>query len=272
MLEQTRPDGHGRARGLVSGRQSGSRVDARTFAPPPELTGVVASYWTTAWNLEGQAPHVAEILADPCVTIAIEAGKSRIVGVATRLWRRELANSGRIRAAKIRAGAASLILGKPIADLTDRILPLRVRFEDAEALETAVLAPAEDEDGLARLSDWLAACVDRGGDPGAGEAMAAVAAIAGNPEITAAGQVATLCGVGERALQRLFRDHVGATPKWVIRRLRLQEAALRLERGEGASLARLAADLGYADQAHLARDFKSATGRSPKDFRRAVWS
>jgi AraC-like DNA-binding protein len=56
----------------------------------------------------------------------------------------------------------------------------------------------------------------------------------------------------------------------VIRRKRLQEVALRIERGDRRSLARLAAELGYTDQAHLARDFKSATGKSPTEFAASV--
>jgi AraC-like DNA-binding protein len=63
---------------------------------------------------------------------------------------------------------------------------------------------------------------------------------------------------------------VGAPPKWLIRRVRLQEAALRIERGDGPSLAGLAAELGYADQAHLARDFKRAVGKSPGEFAKSV--
>ncbi|MEO1173658.1 MAG: helix-turn-helix domain-containing protein, partial [Myxococcota bacterium] len=33
----------------------------------------------------------------------------------------------------------------------------------------------------------------------------------------------------------------------------------------------LALDLGYADQAHLTRDFKAMTGKTPSQFRTAVW-
>src|SRR5690606_24822112 len=86
-LEETRPDGHGRSRGLVSGRRSGSRVESRTFAPPPALACVVECFWVARWDLRGQDPHVVELLADPCVNVAFEAGESRVVGVSTRLWR-----------------------------------------------------------------------------------------------------------------------------------------------------------------------------------------
>ena len=63
---------------------------------------------------------------------------------------------------------------------------------------------------------------------------------------------------------------MGASPKWVIRRNRLQEVAARIERGEGTTLTTLAAELGYTDQAHLARDFKSVVGKSPSDFATSV--
>jgi len=68
-------------------------------------------------------------------------------------------------------------------------------------------------------------------------------------------------------LQRIFREHVGASPKWVIRVRRLQDAAMRIERRE-IGLAALAAELGYTDQAHFARDFKAIVGKTPIEFAR----
>jgi AraC-like DNA-binding protein len=75
-------------------------------------------------------------------------------------------------------------------------------------------------------------------------------------------------GLTERRLQRLFADYVGVSPKWVMRRARLHEAALRVEADGPASVnwAVLAADLGYADQAHLARDFTATLGVSPSRY------
>ncbi|KAA0075682.1 AraC family transcriptional regulator [Paraburkholderia sp. T12-10] len=58
------------------------------------------------------------------------------------------------------------------------------------------------------------------------------------------------------------------SPKWVIRRYRLQEVAQRLTTGHNVKLADLAAELGYFDQAHLARDFTRLFGCSPSNYRR----
>ncbi len=77
---------------------------------------------------------------------------------------------------------------------------------------------------------------------------------------------AAALGVGLRTLERLFARHVGVSPKWVIRRYRLREAAEQLRSTPGIALAGLAASLGYADQAHFARDFKAVIGLSPRAF------
>ena len=69
-----------------------------------------------------------------------------------------------------------------------------------------------------------------------------------------------------RALQRLFAEYVGVSPKWTIRRYRLQEAAERLAAAESVDWPALALDLGYADQAHFIRDFKRMIGRAPAEY------
>jgi AraC-like DNA-binding protein len=75
--------------------------------------------------------------------------------------------------------------------------------------------------------------------------------------------LAAVCGVSVRGLQRMFADYVGVSPKWVMRRARLHEAALRADGGEPVDWAALALDLGYADQAHLTRDFTATIGVPP---------
>ncbi len=71
---------------------------------------------------------------------------------------------------------------------------------------------------------------------------------------------------GEVRLQRLFADYVGVGPKWVIRRYRLHEITERMAAGGRIDWARLAAELGYADQAHLSRDFTAIVGESSTQY------
>lgn len=235
----------------------------------------MSTYWTSAWDLPEDAPHTVELLGDPCIHVVFERGRgldeSRVVGVWTRLWRRTLAGRGRIRAVKLRAGAARAFLSSPAVTYACRIIKLTsalaITAADDARLQRAVLDPDDDAEGFAALERRL---VDARRDDASGHSSLAVAIVdrvAADPELTTTERLAEVSGLGARALQRLFREHVGASPKWVIRRLRLQEVAVRLDRGDAVSLADLAAELGYTDQAHLARDFKAATGRPPSQLR-----
>jgi AraC-like DNA-binding protein len=155
----------------------------------------------------------------------------------------------------------------PAFRFSNRINPLSAVFgEDVTDLERAVLVPEQDDEAFAVFQAWLRKQRIASEAAPVSLATALIDRISKDPKITTAERLAAVSGLGLRALQRLFREYVGASPKWVIRRNRLQEVALRLERGEGPTLAALAAELGYTDQAHLARDFKSVVDKSPSEF------
>ena len=79
--------------------------------------------------------------------------------------------------------------------------------------------------------------------------------------------LSVLAGVTARTLQRMFAEHAGVTPTWVIRRYRLLEAAEQARlHGDEVSWSGLAADLGYSDQAHLVRDFRAHLGTTPAAY------
>lgn len=67
----------------------------------------------------------------------------------------------------------------------------------------------------------------------------------------------------ERTLRRRFVQHFGYGPQTLARLLRYQRF-LQLARAEPSTpLAHLAADAGYADQPHLARESRRLAGRPP---------
>jgi transcriptional regulator GlxA family with amidase domain len=79
-------------------------------------------------------------------------------------------------------------------------------------------------------------------------------------------QLADLAGTSVRSLQRLFATYVGVSPKAVLARYRLQDAAAAIDDGEVEDLAGLAASLGWFDQAHFSRDFRSVVGMTPSAY------
>jgi AraC-like DNA-binding protein len=74
-------------------------------------------------------------------------------------------------------------------------------------------------------------------------------------------------GWSDRHLRSRFREETGLTPKAAARVIRFDRARRRLQvlatSGEQPSLASLAADCGYYDQAHLAREFRELAGCAP---------
>lgn len=266
-LEETRPTGNGRSRGLVSSRASGARVDARMFAAPADLDDVVERLWEGSWDLRGQADHAVEMIGDPAIHLAFEDGRGRVVGVWDRMWTRTLSGRGRVRAAKLRPGAAQAFLPGDAIAYINRMTPLADLFDDAGALAARVLGPDDPEAGLLALAAWLRA--QRRADPG-GVVASRLVERARASHISRVDALAATEGRSVRAVQRLFRRHVGASPKWVVRWIRLQEAAVRVEAGDVLDLAQLAYDLDYSDQAHLARDFRAATGRTLTAFAASV--
>jgi AraC-like DNA-binding protein len=81
--------------------------------------------------------------------------------------------------------------------------------------------------------------------------------------------LAAAAGTTPRTAGRTIRAHLGVSPKWLIERRRLQAAATRLFAEPATELAALAAELGYADQAHFTRRYRAVLGETPDQTRRA---
>lgn len=77
--------------------------------------------------------------------------------------------------------------------------------------------------------------------------------------------LATEIGCSRRYLHARFREQVGLAPKTVARLIRFGAVRRRIERTP-ARWADVAYDCGYADQAHLNRDFRELAGTTPTDF------
>jgi AraC-like DNA-binding protein len=122
--------------------------------------------------------------------------------------------------------------------------------------------------GALRLLDGAtAAPYDVAGAAWAGAAWAGAASAGG------AAPMARLCrelAVSRRTLERLFAEQVGLAPRTYARLRRVGAAAAALERaarGPAGSLSALAHGLGYADHAHMTREFTRVMGVTPSRYR-----
>jgi AraC-like DNA-binding protein len=83
-------------------------------------------------------------------------------------------------------------------------------------------------------------------------------------------QVAAAAHATVRTLERNFKQAAGYTVKDVSGLMRFEQVRNHLWCSPDANLASLAQQLGYADQAHLSREFKRYTGTTPAAFARKI--
>ncbi|HEX8865958.1 MAG TPA: AraC family transcriptional regulator, partial [Lentzea sp.] len=107
-------------------------------------------------------------------------------------------------------------------------------------------------------------------DSGAGDralvARAREAIVAGDPASAGLISLAGLLGVSPYRLSRAFTRELGVSLTRYRNRVRVAFALDRLEAGE-TGFAQLAADLGFADQAHLSRTVREHLGHTPTALR-----
>lgn len=228
--------------------------------PSPALAGVVDRIWWATWDLSGQPPF--RQLLPPAAGVHLTfptGGEPLLRGVHRRHFHRVLSGSGGVLGVAFTPGTFRRFLGVGVDALTDRTVAAASVF--GPDLPAVLPGDTTVVDGF--LSSRLPAP-----DPAGDEVAYWVRHAATAPDLRRVDEFAAVCGVGVRRLQRLFAEHVGAGPKWLLRRFRLREVTNTLAAAPGSPLdwAGLAADLGYADQAHLSRDFTAMFGEPPTTY------
>jgi AraC-like DNA-binding protein len=256
------------SRGILDPGRLLRQVRFRRRLPTPALQAYVEHYWLIDWELT--EPFEQRVVPHPAVNVVFHgpAGgpeTAEVAGPAGELFAITLHGAGRTSGVQFRPGGFRPFWRRPVAELTGRRRPL-----EAVGLPTAgPVCPGTDDDRCRRLDALLTGWAPRP-DPLAAEATALVEEIRADRGIRRVDDFARRQGVSTRRLQRLFLDHVGVGPKWVIRRYRLQEAIEQAAAGGPLDWATLATDLGYSDQAHLVREFTAVTGVSPAAYARSL--
>lgn len=212
-------------------------MDYRETPPPVPLAGLVKTRWTLEAGGAADEWLPQHATPDGCIEIIRRiCGRSRwdgdqpasfVVGLVDRPQLFEISGDAAFEALRLWPWAWSVIGDVAPAALHGRwqAIPL----PDFAAIEARLSAAT----GMGRIG----------------------AALIAAPSVAA---MSAATGMNPRALQRWFAHHVGVPPRAFLRLLRFQSAFETLP-GE-ASLAGHAAAQGFADQAHMARAFRTLAG------------
>ena len=220
-------------------------MDYRETPPPPHLAGLIKARWTLAGGGDAAEWLPQQATPDGCIEIIRRTrGRSRwdgeqpagfVVGLVARPQPFEIGGDAAFEAIRLWPWAWSVV-----GDVTIGTLAGRWAAWDAPAFDM-IEARLAAEPGLEAI----------------GAAILAAPTVAAMSDATA---------MPPRALQRWFARQVGLPPRaWL--RLRRFKSAFETLPGED-SLAGHAAAQGYADQAHMAREFRTLAGVAASTARR----
>jgi AraC-like DNA-binding protein len=260
--------------------------EAARAAPAPPLRGLIASYH--GYRQAGLPPVLHRGLPSPYLTLIITlddplivarhpdpaAAPGRYLTLAGGLHTTPalISHGGRQSGVQVAVSplAARPLLGLPAGELA----ALDVDAADvlgpaATELHERMRAAASWPERFALLDRLLLARADRGQavSPGIARAWQLVLGSGGTIRV---GELASEAGWSPRRLRDLFLAETGLTPKAACRVTRFHRARTLLGRraaaGAPADLAQAAAQCGYFDQAHLAREFRDLAGCPPSEW------
>lgn len=241
--------------------------------PPAELAPWIECIWT----LQGGPGATEPILPDGRNEIILHFGDRfmRHTSAGAELQPRALFVGPMMRAARIqptgrvdvlgirlRPGAAGSLLRHRLDRLHDEIPALDDVSPALGAITEAVDPVEPPARRLERLNGFLRQAF-RGARAPDSRLTAAVHALQTTRSVDAAVHAS---GWSHRQLQRRFREEVGFGPKTLGRILRLQAAVRAAPSALEIGWSRIAVRSGYFDQAHLIREFREVTGRTPAEF------
>ena len=158
--------------------------------------------------------------------------------------------------------------GSAVVDLAARMVDMSdVLGREGRQLRERLGATPGWQNRFDLVEDFVAGRANHLPSPEIEFAYRRLARSAGGARITA---LAKEIGWSRKHLVSRFRSELGLAPKPVARIMRFHRACRLAHAGEARGWAGIAAESGYADQAHLAREFSALAGETPTTWARRL--
>jgi AraC-like DNA-binding protein len=163
---------------------------------------------------------------------------------------------------RFRPGRAYAALGVPLDQFTDVVRPLHPLALAQARYVADALARADDMESLVCTLSAMFVAIEREPDP-VQRAIDALESSHGRLPLSECSELAML---SDRQFRRACATRTGLSPKRLARILRFRHVVSTLRTGIAPSMSRLAASCGYSDQAHMIREVRTYSGRSPSQI------
>ena len=243
----------------------------REHAPHSGLRRHVACYWSIRCHRPAAAGDDDAVLPDACMDFLFDltGDGPEVVGTMTRPLAVHRGSTMDLLGIRFRPGGIGAFVRRlPADDLTDDVVSLaEVWGADADQLFSRLQDTPATADRVALLDAALLGRI--GAEPGDSMALDVAGLVERTEGRIRVDDLARAAGIGRRQLERRFLAAVGIAPKVACRVVRFQAALRRMRDEPSRSLAAIALEAGYHDQAHLTRDFAALAGAPPGAWRLA---
>jgi AraC-like DNA-binding protein len=242
------------------------------------LAGIVTAYWRVCGD--GRSVPASAVLPDGHVELVFNLGDPvglagpafsglqpdrAVVGTLSKAVRLNYRGVVETLGIRFHPARGAGFLGKTATELAERILPLSEvcakldralaqLLKDHRRVETDACRNALDHVLLDQVRHCLS--VDDA-------VIAAIDRLTGSDVMPLVNELASASHISARQLQRRFRASVGMTPKRFVRVLRFARVWQLASMSPRSTWAGLAAEHGFADQAHLVREFRAFGAEPP---------
>lgn len=239
----------------------------------------VDQLWSLSWQ-DVPPPMTSVVIPHPTVHLTVEAGPAGEVrhghampaallhGVPVGRFAPALPAPGWVVGLHLTPGAIFDLTGTPAHVLTGQVVPWLDVWPGWDLTE--VWRARGPEERIAALRASASRHIGhRTLSPDGQRARDVAQLTQDDRSIDSVQALAARTSMSERHLQRVCRDHLGVSPRWLLRRARLLDAHELLSSSD-LDLSQIAQRLGWYDQAHLTRDYTTITGIPPARLRRAL--
>lgn len=251
----------------------------RLVTPAPALRPYIESYWMLRMTaddalhetifVDGKAdilftwgvPYLRTPDGQPTHTVTalnLDAQRTRPIVIARH-------GTGDLIGVRLRLGGLAAFVRPPLYTLTEQVIDAGDLLPGAAALEARLYDQrARPAHQAALLDDFFLRHLH------VTEAHRLTLALAGRlatPDDHSVQEIGRAAGLSVRTVNRMFRHTFGFSAQMTALIARFDRARARMDTRPAVSLAQIALEAGYYDQAHFTHDFKRMTGCTPARYR-----